>query len=607
GIRILSLSGNQKWEEQKQVLDRGSVRRVIFSTNIAETSLTINGVTVVIDSGLQNVQRYNSRLGVSGLRLEKISKASAKQRGGRAGREAPGRVYHLWAKSDEISFANFLEPEIARVDLSETVLQIAEWGVKDPMKFDWFEEPPHAHLREAQARLRQLGCLSSDSGDLTALGKSALRWPLTVRWAVFLEHVLEFERKKSISTEGVAAAFWIAGIMQERNLLSEGFQGADYSSYKDDISLRLEALARKIHLSPWWSGRTADQVALAVKDLARVAGKDLRGGVPNHIDDSDWVLLVQALLKSHGDRIVRRRAATPKGVMVGGRGVQVDSGSVMTAGDFWIALSLREIEGSADLKSDINVPVSLSDLENLGATIVTKSEVIWNEAGGRPQKATGRYLFDLLIHGPVIRELSPLEVADSLKQMVMDAPSTYIEASEGYGQWLLRLGLARSTFPDMEWPDPAAWPREVLEAWIGDDLKSIEHLKTRPFGATAEMFWSRELVRQFHTEFPESLEVPSGSRIPLLYDEKKAPVLSVRLQEIFGWSESPQIGGGRVSVTLELLGPNYRPLQMTGDLRSFWTGVYQEVRKQLRAKYPKHSWPDDPFNAPAVAKGRPRR
>lgn len=607
GIRVHSLSGNQKWEEQKQVLEKGSARRIIFSTNIAETSLTIQGVTAVIDSGLQNVQRYNSRLGVSGLKLEKISRASAIQRGGRAGREAPGRVFHLWSKSDEISFASFLEPEIARVDLSETVLQLAEWGVKDPMKFDWFEDPPHVHLREAQARLRQLGCISSDTGDLTKLGRTALRWPMAVRWAVFLEHVLEFEKQKRISAEGATVGFWIAAIMQERNLLSDGFPGADYSSYKDDLSLRFEALARKIHIHPWWNSRTADQVLLAVKDLARVGGRDLRGAIPNHIQDADWSLLLQALLKSHSDRIVRRRATTQKGVMVGGRGVQVDSASVMTSGEFWIALSLREVEGSADLKSDVNVPVGLTDLENFGATIVTKSEVVWNQAGGRPQKATGRYLFDLLIHGPVIRELSAIEVAGALKQMVKDSPQAHIEASDGYPQWLLRLVLARRTFPELGWPDPESWPEDVLDAWIGEDLKNVEHLKSRSFGSVAEMFWSRDLSRKFHSEFPEALEVPSGSRIPLVYDDKKDPVLSVRLQELFGWSESPQIAGGRVKVTLELLGPNYRPLQMTGDLRSFWTGVYQEVRKQLRAKYPKHSWPDDPFSAPAVAKGRPRR
>ena len=602
-FRVLSLSGNQKWEEQKEALVKSSVRRVIFSTNIAETSLTINGVTTVIDSGLQNVLRYNSKLGVSGLRTEKISRASAKQRGGRAGREAPGRVFHLWTKSEENTFAPFLEPEIARVDLSETLLQLTEWGVKDPRTFTWFESPPETHLREAQARLRMLGCLETD-GSLTELGKSVLRWPLTVRWAVFLEEVL----RGTLSADGLSTSLWIAAMLQERNLISEGFPGSDFSSYKDDLSLRLEAQARRIRLHPWWNQRTAEQVGLSAKDLARIAGRgDVFSGRLEHMSEEDWRGIRRALVVSHPDRVVRRRTGTQKGVMVGGRGVQIDSGSVVAEGDFWLALSLREVDGSADLRSDINIPVDLEDLGALKDLFQSRDEVKWNEALGRPQKVSGRYLMDLMVEGPTARDLSATETAGALREVVFGDTRRFLEASPGYGPWLLRLGLARARYPEMPWPDPAVWMPEVIEAWLGDNLKSLEVLKDRPFPPFVEMFWSREMAGIFHKEFPEVLEVPSGSRIPLTYFPEKNPVLSVRLQEVFGWSESPRIGGGQLKVTLELLGPNYRPLQTTGDLRSFWSGVYQEVRKELRARYPKHSWPEDPLTAQAVAKGRSRR
>ena len=640
GLLVLPLHGSLPAEEQNRALRPASQRKIILATNLAETSLTIDGVGTVIDSGLARVAGYDAQRGLDRLDVKRISKASATQRAGRAGRTGPGRCVRLWTQREEAAMADFELPEVRRVDLAGTVLALHAWGKPDPRAFGWFDPPPEEMLVAAERLLAMLGALDRETGgSITPLGRAIVDLPVHPRLGRLLIGAAELGRLEE------AAA--VAALLSEKDILSPSFAGprpaGPATQGRSDLTWRLELLAEaeRARFSPTLRDRGVDpaaarQVAKIRDELARVARhlKNIKRNIkrgPSHFRrghgageknvnvpfslayDDD---LLKLPLLAYPDRVCRRRASDPAaGAMVGGGGVRLAADSVVRQDEFFLALDARHDERSAKREALVRVAsgVDVRWLEELfPQSVVRERRAVYDEQRDRVVgRGVTRYL-DLPLRedddAPVDADTAGGVLARWVKQRAVDI----LLADEAAARWVRRLDLLRQAMPERGWPKALEWaPEGLAQACAG--LRSVAGLRPR----ILPLLWgllSHPLDRMFETEAPETIEVPSGNRIRLdypaqddLHERVKPPTLSVRLQELFGWTDTPRVAGGRVPVRLELLGPNYRPVQVTEDQRNFWATTYFQVRKDLRARYPKHSWPEDPLSARPEAKGGRRR
>ncbi len=602
----VELHGSLSLEEQNRAIKRDPRGRIkiVLATNIAETSLTIDGVGTVIDSGLARVSRLDA-IGFPRLVLSRISLASATQRSGRAGRQAPGQSYRLWSKLDESSMPAFEVPEILRTDLGDPILALLSQGVTDPFGFSWFEKPSNESLQRSLDSLTDLGLRDARSGALTPQGRRALQLPLSARLARL---VLE-----SVQAGATALGADLAALLSEKDIATRAHDLKRQASLESDLVLRLHLLR---------DARSSNE-SFAIKNVRRVAdsivsaASRLRHEVVNEAPDSspDDDLAMRLLARAFPDRLCRRRRKKEAAArMVGGKGVTLAPYSSVETADFFVALDASEppphLGGPrSDAQITIASRVEREWLEQDFPTAISKkAQIIFDDESLTVQKQTATFFRDLPLEDPHISRPTFDEAFDVLMRAAESRWDSHLATSATLQSLLERLRFLRlelSEGREFEF-DEFAVRRACLEEVCFGETKLNDVLAKDLADVYLRHLPSR-LSRLLSESAPSHIVVPSGSRIRVHYPEARPPYLEVRIQEVFGWRETPKLANGKVSVVMHLLGPNYRPMQVTADLASFWQNGYPEVRKELRARYPKHSWPDDPTTAPAVARGRPRK
>ena len=599
GADVLALHGDLSPEEQDRAVAPSSHRKVLLSTNLAESSVTIPGVRVVIDSGLARVATSSPWTGFTELCTSSISQASATQRAGRAGRTAEGLALRLYTKGDfERRPAHDL-PEIARIDLAETVLELTSLGF-DPAFFPFFEAPPPAALAAATALLERLSALQG--GRLTELGRRMLRLPLPPR----LSRLVLFAEDAGAGPDAVKLAALLAerGIRSPQTFREGNASRAGSSSHDSDALARLRDLEEAIATDfSSWVLREAGLDTGAVRTVARSAKELGRKLSPKQAAPADSeVELRRALLIGHGDRVARRRKAGSKELVLssGGTAVQGQESEVHEA-PFVVVLQVAEgmaqRVGSAASAVTATMLSAIEPewlLELFPDRIRDEREVTFVPSKDRVE-IVERLLYDGLVLDETRKKPGPddPDVARALaRAAVSRGIAAFLEEPARVESFLERARFVATldpTFPSFE--------GEALEAVMTDLCRgrtSFAELRDGSLGYALEAALSADQRRRLAEWAPESLALPSGRRVPVSYPAGQTPHAESRLQDLFGWSKTPQLAGGRVALLLHLLAPNKRAVQVTTDLAGFWERTYPTIKKELARKYPRHAWPDDP-------------
>ena len=559
-------------------------RKVVLATAIAETSLTIEGVRVVIDSGLRRSQRFDPNTGLSGLMTEAVSQANAEQRRGRAGRIEPGHCLRLWSEDAQQRLARFATPEICQTDLADLALTLAGWGVRDPQQLIWLDVPPAAAWAQAQDQLRDMQALDAE-GRITAHGRHMLALGLSPR----LAHLLVLAQARG---QGRLAAEF-AALLSERDLLS----GPARDAAGSDLRARLAILQGDAH-----SG-SADRGRLQrVKEQLRQILDRLRTlPSPKQLLDEP-LTLGELLALAWPDAIAQKRpGGDGRYLLANGRGCSLRNDDALAGEPGLIAVSLDA--QTRDAKLFLALPFDLGMLEQLHPERVLQEEILqWDSSSasvtGRRQRRFAALILDTLpLPRPRPETLLPVFIG-GLRQLGADA----LPWTPALRQWQARVQRLHNWHPT-DWPDVSdAALMAGLEDWAAPWLTGLsrhEEMSRFPLqdALFAHLDWSQR--QQLDEQLPTHLTVPSGSSIEIDYCAEGNPVLAVKLQEVFGWLDTPALAQGRLRLTLHLLSPARRPTAVTADLASFWRQGYPEVRKDLRGRYPKHPWPEDPLTAVA--------
>lgn len=599
-VDLVPLHGTLPPSAQDAALRPGERRRVVLSTNVAETSVTLEGITAVVDTGWVRRPRYDPATGLDRLELARASRSSAEQRAGRAGRLGPGLCLRLWSEHEHRGLPPTETPEIARVDLAAPTLQLLAWGESDPAAFDWLEPPDAAALERALELLGRLGAL--DRHGITSLGRTLAELPVHPR----LGRLLVEGHRLGIVREAALAAVLLA----ERDPFPRRPpEAAPPPPSRSDLLDRIVALERFERTgeepadTPLAHG-AARFVLRARNQLTRRAGRRL--GPPATAAAPREEALGRALLAAYPDRLVRRREPlSPRGVMVGGKGVVLATGSAVRSPELFLALDVDA--GRAGVHADALVrKASGVEAEWLGEErLSTTVEVELDAARGRVI-ARRRTRFDDLVIDAVEVPAPDGDAAAVLARAAGERPEVAVPLDEPeLASFLARLRCLAAWRPELGLPtfDRQELARILPPLCAG--RRSLAELRRLPWVDILSGTLTHGQRQALERQAPERLEVPSGSRLRLRYEPGRPPVLAVRIQELFGLADTPRVAGGKVPVLLHLLAPNQRPQQVTQDLRSFWERTYPEVRKELQGRYPKHAWPDDP--ARAAAERRPRR
>jgi ATP-dependent helicase HrpB len=564
-------------------------RKVVLATSIAQTSLTIEGIRVVIDGGLSRVPSFSPRSGMSRLQTVRVSCASADQRCGRAGRTAPGICYRLWAAEDQAGLLERDRPEILDADLAPLALDLAIAGIVDPSALRWLDVPPAPALSQSRELLVQLGALTSEH-RVTAHGRAMARLATHPR----LAHMLLRARELGMG----ATACAVAALLDERDVVRRvaGRQDAD-------LRHRL-ALVEAREVPP---GPDIDRDTLRrVREQRRVWRSELRVDRDVVADEAECGAV---LALAFPDRVARRRAGGgDRFLLRGGLGATlVDAGTLADA-QF---LTIAELDGQRPHAGILlAAPLERADLDRLfGEQIERDESVTWDEASGSISAVARERLGAITLRETPLRDASDEAVADALLDVVARAGVLTLRWGVDAQRVRERVAFLHACFPG--WPDvgDAALAASARE-WLRPHLVGLRRRAQVEQLDLATLLLGRltwEQRARLDELAPTHFEGPTGSRIRIDYGDPHAPVLAVRLQELFGLDVSPSIAAGRVPLTLHLLSPAHRPVQVTRDLPGFWRGSYFEVRKELRGRYPKHEWPDDPLRALPTARSKPRR
>jgi ATP-dependent helicase HrpB len=590
-LAVLPLYGDLPAERQDAVLRPASQRKVVLATNVAETSITVDGVTAVVDSGTVRRLRFDPATGLDRLELGKISRASADQRAGRAGRQAPGICLRLWPAWEQAALPERETPEIARVDLAGPALQLLAWGEPDLAAFDWFEPPDPAALATATLLLRQLGAIN-DHG-ITALGRTMSRLPVHPRLGRLLVEGQRLGRARE--------AALLAALLSERDPFARGPRGAGpRRASRSDLLDRLDALEafeRRNAFEGDLNVGAARYVLRARDQLVELAGRELEAGLGGKEGAEDSLL--RALLAAYPDRVARRREPrSPRGVMVGGRGVRLADESAVLEAPLFLCVDL-DAGRSGPLSEALVRKASEVEPEWLPADRVrTTIDLEFDESRDRVAAWKRTRYEDLVIAEAEVPPPDAAETARALataaaerldRALPLDDPevAAFLARVRSLADWMPELDLPRFTEDEL---------RGLLPT-LAAGRKSFAELRRALLLDVLHGALSYPQLEAVRREAPERLEVPSGSQIRIAYEPGKPPVLAARIQEMFGLAETPRVAAGRVPVLLHLLAPNGRPQQVTHDLRSFWENTYRQVRKELAGRYPRHAWPEDPWNA----------
>ena len=575
-VDIVALYGALDAREQDRAIAPSPAgwRKVVLATSIAETSLTIEGVRVVIDSGLSRMPRYEPDVGLTRLETVRVARAAADQRRGRAGRTEPGVCYRLWDERQTGSLEPYTRPEILSADLSSFVLDLAQWGAGDPGKLAFLDAPPPAALSEARTLLTGLGALDAQ-GRITEEGRRLRALPLPPRLARMVVDA---------AAEGAGAlAAEIAAVLSER-----GLGGDDV-----DLGHRLDQFRRDR------SRRGEDARAMAKRWSDTVGGNVCDG------DHSPGAILSLA----YPDRVAKNRGGESGSfLLANGRGGNVDPASPLAREPF---LTVAELTGTAAAgRIVLAAPITLEEIDvRFAGEIEEREAVTFDRSSASLRARRTRRLGAVLLR----EQIKPVEPGADSARLLAEGVATLgigeLPWSKAQRQLRDRVAFLRSAEGD-EWPDmsDAALVHSAAD-WLAPFLTgktALAQISADDLGAALEALLPWTLRKRLDAEAPTHFIAPTGSAVPIDYTAEQGPTVSVRVQELFGLAQHPSIAGGRVPLTLELLSPAQRPVQVTRDLPGFWRGSYKDVKTEMRGRYPRHPWPDDPLAAPPTRRAKPR-
>lgn len=559
-VVLCPLYGALTLAEQRQAIlpaPQGK-RKVVLATNIAETSLTIEGIRLVVDCAQERVARYDARTGLTRLITQRISQASMTQRAGRAGRLEPGICLHLLAKEQAERAAAQGEPEILQSDLSGLLMELLQWGCTDPEQLNWLDTPPAINLQAAKRLLQMLGALEGDR--LSARGQKMAALGNDPRLAAML-----------VSTKNddeAASAAKLAAILEEPP------RGGS-----TDLAV---AFSRN---QPAWQQRSQQL-------LKRL---NVRSGQP------DIALLPLLLAQAFADRIARRRGQEGRYQLANGMGAMLDADDALGRHEWLIAPLLLQGSASPDARILLALPLDIEALMQTCPELLQQSDTIeWDEAQGTLKALRRSRIGQLTVKVQPLAKPSEEELHQAMLNGIRDKGLSVLNWTPEAEQFRLRLQCAANWLPEYDWPavDEDSLLK-TLERWLLPHMSgvhSLRALKALNVGQALRGLLDWSMLQRLDSELPAHYTVPTGSRIAIRYHEDNPPVLAVRMQEMFGEANTPTIAQGRVPLVLELLSPAQRPLQVTSDLSAFWQGSYREVQKEMKGRYPKHVWPDDPAN-----------
>jgi ATP-dependent helicase HrpB len=610
-VDIVALFGALDARDQDRAISPAPAgrRKVVLATSIAETSLTIEGVRVVIDSGLSRVPRYEPDVGLTRLETVRVSRAAADQRRGRAGRTEPGVCYRLWDEPQTGSFDAYTRPEILSADLSSFLLDLAQWGASDASKLAFIDPPPQAAMSEARALLIELGAIDAQ-GRITDEGRKLRQLPLPPR----LARMVVDAAAQGAGSEAAA----IAAILTER-----GLGGDDV-----DLRHRLDQFRRDR------SRRAEDSRAMVKRWVATLSspspleGEGRGGGYASNSNaerlppsrtasrsdlplkgGGEEVSVGSILALAYPDRIAKNRGGGAGGfVLANGRGGQVDAASNLAREPF---LAVAELTGAAaSSRIVLAAAITLAEVEERFAGKIEDREAVTFDAGSASLRARRSRRLGSVVLAEQVKQVSPdAGTARILSDGLVGLGLDRLDWSKAALQFRTRVQSLRKAEGD-EWPDVsdeglAQTTADWLEPLLADKTARSQVTASELFDAVSNLVpWN--LRRRLDAEAPTHFTAPTGTSVPIDYEAEQGPTVSIRVQELFGLTQHPSIAGGRVPLVIELLSPGHKAVQITRDLPGFWRGSYADVRSDLRGRYPRHSWPEDPTSAPPTRRAKPR-
>ncbi|MFA5181515.1 MAG: ATP-dependent helicase HrpB [Syntrophales bacterium] len=589
-VSLHPLYGDLPFAEQERAILPARQRKIVLATNIAETSLTIEGVRVVIDGGQARRLQYDPATGMNRLVTVTTSRASATQRQGRAGRLGPGTCYRLYSRHVYESMIPFTPPEILTSDLSSLVLELAAWGITDPLAMAWLDPPPKASWEGARQLLTDLDALDR-TGTVTTVGRDMVHLPLHPRLGRLLLRAAESGRLHLGAD--LAALLSERDIMRRNNIDDRDRQGGA------DISERIAMLQRwrkekqtPVGTDPY-ALRAVERAAEQLRSLAKTAAEGT-------VRKSEDPAISSLLLHAYPDRIAKRREEGGGHYLLAqGRGVRLPRGSALAANPFLVAVHLdggEKAEGTIHMAEPVSEEIIRREMS---AHIATRRQVEWDRQERRMLSFLAERLGALTLSVKSFPALDE-EAIPILCQAIRSGAAVLSFGREDR-QFQGRVALLHRAFPGDNWPDLSeeallSSPEGWLAPWLagirtGDQLAGLALLPA------LKGLLSREQRQRLDEGAPAALVVPSGRSILLDYDTGELPILAVKLQELFGLAATPTVAGGRVAVLIHLLSPAGRPVQVTRDLKGFWESGYPQVKKELQGRYPKHPWPENPWGA----------
>ncbi|WFV07817.1 ATP-dependent helicase HrpB [Citrobacter freundii] len=533
-------------------------RKVVLATNIAETSLTIEGIRLVVDCAQERVARYDARTGLTRLITQRISQASMTQRAGRAGRLEPGICLHLLAKEQAERATAQGEPEILQSDLSGLLMELLQWGCTDPEQLNWLDTPPAINLQAAKRLLQMLGALEGDR--LSARGQKMAALGNDPRLAAMLV--------SANNDNEAATAAKLAAILEEPPRGGSTDLAVAFSRNQPARQQRSQQLLKRLNV---------------------------RSGQP------DSALLPSLLAQAFADRIARRRGQEGRYQLANGMGAMLDVDDALGRHEWLIAPLLLQGSASPDARILLALPLDIEVLMQTCPELLQQSDTIeWDETQGTLKALRRSCIGSLTVKVQPLAKPSEEELHQAMLNGIRDKGLSVLNWTPEAEQFRLRLQCAAIWLPEYDWPavDEDSL-LATLERWLLPHMSgvhSLRALKAVNVGQALRDLLDWSMLQRLDSELPAHYTVPTGSRIAIRYHEDNPPVLAVRMQEMFGEAKTPTIAQGRVPLVLELLSPAQRPLQVTSDLSAFWQGSYREVQKEMKGRYPKHVWPDDPAN-----------
>jgi len=600
-IHVAPLYGDLAQDAQDAALAPAppGTRKIVLSTAIAETSLTIEGIRIVVDGGLMRVPRFDPRSGMTRLETVRVSQASADQRRGRAGRLEPGICYRLWPEAEHRALARHSMPEILAADLAPLVLELARWGATDPAKLAWLDPPPDSACRQAVDLLMRLDALDG-AGQVTPHGREMARFGLHPR----LAHMILAGAARGAG--GLACD--IAALLSARDLVKAKGPAARGGPTRDaDLRLRLEVLAG--------ATREAEMPGLAIDRTllrqVRQQAEDWRGRVkiPGESGGRDAAGIV--LAEAYPDRIAQRRpSGNGQFLLSNGRGAALPLTDPLAAEDY---LAVADLDGDKrEARIFLAAPLRLAEIEDAFADrLVRRDRVEWDAREGAVVARRQLRLGELTLREEDLPDPAPETMMAALLDGIRRTGLVCLPWNNEIEAWRTRVGFLRTAQePDAGWPDLSdAALLTSLEDWLAPALPGVRRLTQLARIDLAGLLRARldwQQQRALDTLAPTHFVVPSGSNLPIDYADGQ-PSLAVRLQEMFGSAVTPSIVGGKVPLRLHLLSPAGRPIQVTSDLAGFWASSYMAVRGEMRGRYPKHPWPEDPRHAEPTNRAKRRR